>query len=34
MLDKDTIIKVTNRYSGSVGYTVAELGVHRKFQKG
>jgi hypothetical protein len=34
MLDKDTIIKVTNRDSGSVGYTVAELGVHRKFQKG
>lgn len=34
MLDKDTIIKVTNRDSGSVGYTVAEMGVHRKFQKG
>lgn len=34
MLDKDTIIKVTNRDSGSVGYTVAEMGIHRKFQKG
>lgn len=34
MLEKDTIIKVTNRDSGSVGYTVAELGIHRKFQKG
>ena len=34
MFDKDTIIKVTNRDSGSVGYTVAEMGIHRKFQKG
>ena len=34
MLDKDTINKVTNRDSGSVGYTVAEKGIHRKFQKG
>lgn len=34
MLDKDTIIKVTNRDSGSVGYTIPELGIHRKFQRG
>lgn len=34
MLDKDTIIKVTNRDSGSVGYSIPELGIHRKFAQG
>lgn len=34
MLDKDTIIKVTNRDSGSVGYSIPELGVRRKFAQG
>lgn len=34
MLDKDTIIKVTNRDSGSVGYSIPELGIRRKFAQG
>lgn len=31
MLDKNTLIKVKNRNSGSVGYEVADLGVNRRF---
>lgn len=34
MLDKATIIKVSNRDNGSVGYTIPEMGIKRMFQKG
>lgn len=35
MLNKDTIIKVKNRDSGSVGYTIPDLGnLHRSFASG
>lgn len=35
MIDKDTLIKVTNRDNGVVGYTVPDLGnLHRTFEKG
>lgn len=35
MLDKNTIIKVTNRSNGSTGYTIPDLGnLHRTFQGG
>ena len=35
MIEKDTLIKVKNRYSGTVGYTIPELGnLHRSFSKG
>lgn len=35
MLDKNTIIKVTNRDNGTVGYTISDLGnLHRTFQSG
>ena len=34
MLAKDTIIKVTNRDNGVVGYKIPEMGIHRQFQKG
>lgn len=35
MLDKNIIIKVTNRDNGSVGYTIPDLGnMHRTFQSG
>lgn len=34
MLEKDAIIKVSNRDSGTVGYTIPEMGIRRKFQKG
>ena len=35
MLDKNTIIKVTNRDNGTVGYTIPDLGnLHRLFQAG
>lgn len=35
MLDKNTIIKVTNRDNGTVGYTIPDLGnLHRTFQSG
>lgn len=32
MLNKDTIIKVTNRSYGSVGYEVPDLGIRREYQ--
>lgn len=35
MLDKNLMIKVTNRDNGSVGYTIPDLGnLHRTFQSG
>lgn len=34
MLAKDTIIKVSNRDNGSVGYSIPEMGINRVFQKG
>ena len=35
MIEKDTLIKVKNRDSGTVGYTIPELGnLHRSFSKG
>lgn len=34
MLDKTTIIKVSNRDNGSVGYNIPEMGIKRMFQKG
>lgn len=35
MLDKDTLIKVTNRDNGYVGYTIPDLGnLHRNFAPG
>ena len=35
MLEKDTLIKVTNRDNGSVGYTIPDLNnLHRSFQSG
>lgn len=34
LLEKDTIIKVTNRDCGSVGYTIPDLNLHRQYQAG
>ena len=34
MLDKNTLIKITNRYNGMVGYEVADLGINRLFMAG
>lgn len=34
MLEKDTLIKVLNRDNGTVGYSVPELGVRRRFSVG
>ena len=35
MLDKNTLIKVTNRNNGSVGYSIPDLGnLHRRFESG
>ena len=35
MIDKSKIIKVTNRYKGSVGYTIPDLNnLHRQYQDG
>lgn len=31
MINKDTLVKVINKDSGVVGYTIPELGVHRNF---
>jgi len=31
MITKDSLIKVTNKYNGTVGYDVVDLGVHRNF---
>jgi hypothetical protein len=32
MLDNDTLVKVTNRTGGRVGYTIPDLGLHRDYQ--
>ncbi len=34
MINKDTLIRVVNKDSGTVGYTVPDLGVHRNFYPG
>lgn len=34
MLDKSTIVKVSNRDNGTVGYTISEMGIHRIYQRG
>jgi len=34
MLDKNTLIKITNRYDGMAGYEVADLGINRLFMAG
>ena len=34
MLSKDTLVKVTNRGRGSVGYKIPEMGITRRYQKG
>lgn len=34
MLAKDTIIKVSNRDNGTVGYRIPEMGIRRLFQQG
>lgn len=34
MIDKNTLIKVVNKDSGVVGYTIPELGIHRNFYTG
>ena len=31
MIDKNTLVKVINKYNGTVGYDVPDLGVHRNF---
>jgi len=31
MINKDTLIKVINKYNGTVGYDVPDLNVHRNF---
>ena len=31
MVDKNTLIKVKNKYGGVVGYKVSEMGINRKF---
>lgn len=33
MLDKNTIIKVTNRDNGTVGYKILDLGINRQFTR-
>lgn len=33
-MDKKTLVKVTNRFNGSVGYSIEDLGVRREFQAG
>ena len=34
MINKNTMIKVVNKDSGVVGYTIPELGIHRNFHSG
>jgi hypothetical protein len=31
MIDKNKMIKVINKFNGTVGYTIPELNVHRNF---
>ena len=30
-MNKDTLVKVVNKYNGTVGYTVSDLNIHRNF---
>lgn len=34
MIDKNKVIKLTNRDTGFVGYTIEDLGIHRRFTPG
>ena len=34
MINKDTLVKVVNKYNGTVGYDVPDLSVHRNFYSG
>lgn len=34
MIDKEKMVKVVNKYDGTVGYSVEELNVHRNFYPG
>lgn len=34
MLDKETLVKITNRDNGSVGYYIPEMNVRRSFESG
>ena len=34
MLNKSDVVKVSNRDSGSVGYSIPELGIKRVYQPG
>lgn len=34
MLDKETMIEVTNRFSGSIGYKIQDLGIVRHYEPG
>ncbi len=34
MVNKDTLVKITNRFDGMTGYSVADLGVNRLFMAG
>lgn len=31
MIDKNKMVKVINKFNGTVGYDVPEMGVHRNF---
>ena len=31
MIDKNKVVKVINKFNGTVGYDVPEMGVHRNF---
>ena len=31
MITKDTMVEVVNKFGGTVGYDVPDLGVHRNF---
>lgn len=33
-MEKDRLIKVINKYNGTVGYTVPDLNIHRNFYPG
>jgi hypothetical protein len=33
-MEKDTLVKVVNKYNGTVGYDVPDLSIHRNFYPG
>jgi len=33
-MEKDTLVKVVNKYNGTVGYDVPDLNIHRNFYPG